>query len=130
VAQNSVALRDIGVASSSSTFFRTIGGSFGVSLFGALFSSRVTGTMTSRLGASGSQAIAGHAQLTPGMLSQLPTPVREAYDHAVANGVHSIFLWGGIVSVVGIVVAVFLQEVPLRATPKPSDAESQVAVEV
>ena len=130
VAQNSVALRDIGVASSSSTFFRTIGGSFGVSLFGALFSSRVTGTMTSRLGAGGSQAIAGHAQLTPGMLSHLPTPVREAYDHAVANGVHSIFLWGAIVSVVGIVVAVFLQEVPLRATPTASDAEPQVAVEV
>jgi hypothetical protein len=130
VAQNSVALRDIGVASSSSTFFRTIGGSFGVSLFGALFTSRVTDTMTSRLGASGGQAIAGHAQLSPGMLIHLPTPVREAYDHAVANGVHGIFLWGAIVSVAGIVIALFLQEVPLRATPKASDAESQVAVEV
>jgi EmrB/QacA subfamily drug resistance transporter len=130
VAQNSVALRDIGVASSSSTFFRTIGGSFGVSLFGALFSSRVTQTMTERLGVSGSKAIAGHAQLTPGMLTHLPTPVREAYDHAVADGVHSIFLWGAVISVAGIAVAVFLQEVPLRATPKPSDAEPQVAVEV
>jgi hypothetical protein len=86
--------------------------------------------MTERLGVSGSKAIAGHAQLTPGMLTHLPTPVREAYDHAVADGVHSIFLWGAVISVAGIAVAVFLQEVPLRATPKPSDAEPQVAVEV
>jgi EmrB/QacA subfamily drug resistance transporter len=122
VAQNSVPLRDIGVASSSSTFFRTIGGSFGVSLFGALFSSRVTHTMTDRLGAAGGTAVAGHAQLTPGMLGTLPAPVRDAYDHAVSSGVQSIFLWGALISVIGIGVAVFLQEVPLRATPKAADA--------
>ena len=122
VAQNSVPLKDIGVASSSSTFFRSIGGSFGVSLFGALFSSRVTATMAQRLGAGGTQAVDGHAQLSPAMLVHLPAPVRDAYDHAVTNGVHSIFLWGALISVAGIAVAVFLQEVPLRATPKPSEA--------
>ncbi|MFC1430823.1 MDR family MFS transporter [Streptacidiphilus sp. N1-3] len=128
VAQNSVPLRDIGVASSSSTFFRSIGGSFGVSLFGALFSSRVTSTMAQRLGASGSQAVDGHAQLSPAMLGRLPAPVRDAYDHAVAGGVHSIFLWGALFSVAGIVVAVFLEEVPLRATPGAA-AETAGAVQ-
>jgi hypothetical protein len=133
VAQNSVPLKDIGVASSSSTFFRSIGGSFGVSLFGALFTSRVTDTMTQRLGASGGQAVAGHAQLSPAMLGSLPAPVRDAYDHAVTSGVHGIFLWGALISVAGIAVAVFLEEVPLRATPKPTeatDAEPALAVEV
>ena len=131
VAQNSVPLKDIGVASSSSTFFRSIGGSFGVSLFGALFSSRVTDTMAQRLGASGSQAVDGHAQLSPAMLGNLPAPVRDAYDHAVTSGVHSIFLWGALISVAGIVVAVFLEEVPLRATPKPTEAgEAQPALAV
>ncbi|MFC1418304.1 MDR family MFS transporter [Streptacidiphilus cavernicola] len=122
VAQNSVPLKDIGVASSSSTFFRSIGGSFGVSLFGALFSSRVTHTMAQRLGAGGTKAVDGHAQLSPAMLGQLPAPVRDAYDHAVTDGVHSIFLWGALISVAGIAVSFFLQEVPLRATPKPSGA--------
>ncbi|MEZ0091463.1 DHA2 family efflux MFS transporter permease subunit [Streptacidiphilus sp. EB129] len=130
VAQNSVALRDLGVASSSSTFFRTIGGSFGVSLFGALFSDRVAGTMTSRLGAGGGQVVAGHAQLSPAMLGHLPAPVRDAYDHAVASGVHSIFLWGALVSAVGIAVSAFLVEVPLRATPKAApEAAPTMAVE-
>ncbi|MEY9962079.1 EmrB/QacA subfamily drug resistance transporter [Streptacidiphilus sp. MAP12-16] len=120
VAQNSVALRDIGVASSSSTFFRTIGGSFGVSLFGALFSSRVTHTMSARLGTGGGKAVAGHAQLTPAMLGHLPAPVRDAYNHAVASGVQSIFLWGALISAVGIALAVFLVEVPLRSAPEPA----------
>ena len=42
IAQNSVEQKDLGVASSASTFFRSIGGSFGVSLFGAVFNHQLT----------------------------------------------------------------------------------------
>ncbi|AXI81474.1 MDR family MFS transporter [Peterkaempfera bronchialis] len=114
VAQNSVELKDMGVASSTATLFRTIGGSFGVALFGALFTNRVTGTMKDMLGASGGKATEQTTQITPTVLRTLPAPFQNAYHHAISNGIHSVFLWGAVVSVVGIAAAVFLKEVPLR----------------
>ena len=47
IAQNSVAQKDIGVASTAATFFRSIGGSFGVALFGEIFVRRFKGDLTS-----------------------------------------------------------------------------------
>ncbi|MFC5663440.1 MDR family MFS transporter [Kitasatospora misakiensis] len=122
VAQNSVELKDMGVASSTATLFRTIGGSFGVALFGALFNSRVTETMKERLGsaggAGGSQG-GDPAQLSPAALKALPAPVQDAYHHAVANGMHTVFLWGAAVAVISVAAAVFMREVPLRGAGAP-----------
>ncbi len=122
VAQNSVELKDMGVASSTATLFRTIGGSFGVALFGALFNSRVTETMNERLGsaagAGGSQG-GDPAQLSPAALKALPAPVQDAYHHAVANGMHTVFLWGAAAAVIAVAAAVFMREVPLRGAGTP-----------
>ncbi|MGW6917106.1 MDR family MFS transporter [Kitasatospora sp. NPDC054939] len=120
VAQNSVELKDMGVASSTATLFRTIGGSFGVALFGALFNSRVTATMEERLGSTAGAGVQGDpAQMTPGALRALPEPVQDAYHHAVANGMHSVFLWSAAVAVIAIAAALFLREVPLRSAGDP-----------
>ena len=48
-AQNAVPYRLLGVATSGSTLFRQIGGSIGVSLFGAIFSNRLADELASRL---------------------------------------------------------------------------------
>jgi MFS family permease len=125
IAQNSVEMKDMGVGSSTSTLFRTIGGSFGVSLFGAIFTHQVTATMAARLGAAGSAVTSGSAQLDPAGLAKLPKVVKDAYLHAVANGTHHVFVWGALISVVGFVAAWFVKEIPLRgAAPKPA-AEAQ-----
>ncbi|MFJ2777463.1 MULTISPECIES: MDR family MFS transporter [unclassified Kitasatospora] len=123
VAQNSVELKDMGVASSTATLFRTIGGSFGVALFGALFNNRVTATMKERLGdaASGGGAQADPGQMSPAALRALPAPVQDAYHHAVANGMHTVFLWGAGVAVIAIAAAVFMREVPLRGAGTPPE---------
>ncbi|MFE2284145.1 MDR family MFS transporter [Streptomyces sp. NPDC059443] len=113
VAQNSVEMKDMGVASSSATLFRTLGGSFGVALMGSLFTSRVTSTMTDRLGPAAATK-AGSAQLDAASLAKLPEAVRDAYQHAVAAGTHSAFLLGAGVAVLGFVAAWFVKEVPLR----------------
>ncbi|MGW9068760.1 DHA2 family efflux MFS transporter permease subunit [Streptomyces yangpuensis] len=127
VAQNSVEMKDMGVASSSATLFRTLGGSFGVALMGSLFASRVTDTMSERLGPEAAGA-AGSAQLDAASLAKLPEAVREAYQHAVAAGTHSAFLLGAAVGVLGFLAAWFVKEVPLRgAGPSPADAESAPA---
>ncbi|MET3983199.1 MDR family MFS transporter [Streptomyces sp. PvR034] len=113
VAQNSVEMKDMGVASSSATLFRTLGGSFGVALMGSLFTSQVTQTMTDRLGPAAA-AKSGSAQLDAAHLAQLPPVVREAYQHAVAAGTHSAFLLGAGIALIGFIAAWFVKEVPLR----------------
>ncbi|WP_455353646.1 MDR family MFS transporter [Streptomyces sp. SYSU K217416] len=118
VAQNSVEMKDMGVASSSATLFRTLGSSFGVSIMGAIFTTRVQDTMAER-GAAG--ATEGSAQLDAASLAKLPDAVREAYQHAVAAGIHSAFLVGAAIAVIGFAAAWFVKEVPLRgAGPVPA----------
>ncbi|MET8679248.1 MDR family MFS transporter [Streptomyces sp. NPDC004647] len=121
VAQNSVEMKDMGVGSSSATLFRTLGGSFGVAIFGAIFNNQVSATMSARAGEHGAQATAGTAQLDPKSLAQLPAGIKDAYLHAVANGTQHIFLWGAAISVIAVAAAWFVEEVPLRGAAKPAE---------
>jgi EmrB/QacA subfamily drug resistance transporter len=131
VAQNSVELKDIGVASSTTTLARTLGSSFGVSVMGALFNHRVQDVMAQRAGALGSKITEQSAQLDAKSLQQLPAVVREAYQHAVSAGTHAAFLLGSAVAVIVLVAALFVKEVPLRGTgpaPAAQSPESDAAV--
>ncbi|MGW3571534.1 MDR family MFS transporter [Streptomyces sp. NPDC000941] len=120
IAQNSVEMKDMGVGSSSATLFRTLGGSFGVSILGVLFTNQVKDTMIDRVGEKGAAVTSGGANLDPAMLPKLPADIRDAYTHAVANGAHQVFLWGAVIAVVGFLAAWFIKEVPLRGSgPKP-----------
>ncbi|MEV5972871.1 MDR family MFS transporter [Streptomyces sp. NPDC051921] len=116
VAQNSVEMKDMGVASSSTTLFRTLGSSFGVAIMGALFNHQVQSEMAAR---GGGAATARSAQLDAASLAKLPAALREAYQHAVAAGTHSAFLVGSAVAVLGFVLAFFVKEVALRGTGLP-----------
>jgi EmrB/QacA subfamily drug resistance transporter len=131
IAQNSVQMRDIGVGSSSATLFRTIGGSFGVSLFGALFTHKIQDTMSSSAGAAGSAATKAGAQLAPATIAKMPTAIKDAYFHAVASGTHTVFLWGAVVSVIGFAAAWFIVETPLRgAGPKAAEKTPEEGLEL
>lgn len=127
VAQNSVEMKDMGVASSSTTLFRTLGSSFGVAIMGALFNHRVQDVMSERAGAIGSKLTEKSAQLDAASLAKLPAEAREAYQHAVSSGTHSAFLLGSVVAVLALVAAVFVKEVPLKGAgagaPKPGEDE-------
>ncbi|AZS85824.1 DHA2 family efflux MFS transporter permease subunit [Streptomyces griseoviridis] len=128
VAQNSVDMKDMGVASSSTTLFRTLGSSFGVAVMGALFNNRVQDVMSERAGSLGSKITEKSAQLDAASLAKLPAAAREAYQHAVSSGTHSAFLLGSVVAVLALVAAVFVKEVALRgAGPKTDDESAQDA---
>ncbi|MGW5659717.1 MDR family MFS transporter [Streptomyces sp. NPDC003758] len=114
VAQNSVEMRDMGVASSTTTLARTLGSSFGVAIMGALVNNRVQHVMAERAGALGSKITEQSAQLDAKSLQKLPAAAREAYQHAVSAGTHSAFLLGAVVAVLALAAAVFVKEVPLR----------------
>ncbi|KIZ19770.1 transporter [Streptomyces natalensis ATCC 27448] len=130
VAQNSVEMKDMGVGSSSATLFRTIGGSFGVAILGAIFTDQVKTVMVERLGAAaGSKMSGAGAQMDPKSLPKLPPAVKDAYAHAVATGTHQVFLWGAAISVVGFAAAWFLKEVPLRGGPSAKSDDNGAAPE-
>ncbi|MFJ8933636.1 MDR family MFS transporter [Streptomyces sp. NPDC102364] len=125
VAQNSVEMKDMGVASSSTTLFRTLGSSFGVAIMGALFNNRVQDVMAEKAGALGGKVTEQSAQLDAASLAKLPEQAREAYQFAVSSGTHSAFLLGSVVALASLLAAVFVKEVVLRGaapTAGPEDA--------
>ncbi|MEV8097751.1 MDR family MFS transporter [Kitasatospora sp. NPDC085879] len=111
VAQNSVDLKDLGVASSSAALFRTIGGSLGVALFGALSAHRVDGVMKAAVPGF---SPAGGSETGPGGLRQLPSPVLTAYQHGLSAGIHTVFTWAGLIGLVAVAASLIIREVPLR----------------
>ncbi|MDP9844259.1 MDR family MFS transporter [Streptosporangium lutulentum] len=115
IAQNSVEQKDLGVASSASTFFRSIGGSFGVSLFGAIFNNQLTSSLTDRLGpAVGDRLATGGGQFDPAAMRQLPPAVRAGFLESLATSISSVFWWAILFAVVVPIATAFIREIPLR----------------
>jgi len=128
IAQNSVGPRDMGVASSTNMFFRSVGGSFGVSVFGAIFTSRLRDALT----AGGAPAEAGTlsgggGNLDPATLHTLPAPVRDGYLHAVAHATQGVFGWAVLFGVAAFALAWAIRAVPLRGhNPRPPAQEDEL----
>ncbi|MCA2221821.1 MDR family MFS transporter [Nonomuraea aurantiaca] len=122
IAQNSLALRDMGAGTGVSTFLRNMGSSLGVSLLGAVYTSHLTDTLT------GTPAVAAQAaSMTPQLLRRLPEAVQNLFQQAVTNGITALFTWGAVVAAIGIVAALFIRQVPLRgaATPQAAQAKAE-----
>ncbi|MFF3441659.1 MDR family MFS transporter [Streptosporangium sp. NPDC002721] len=129
IAQNSVEQKDLGVASSASTFFRSIGGSFGVSLFGAVFNNHLTESLESKLGAAGERLASGGAQFDPAALHKLPAGVRVGFLESLAESISGVFWWAILFAVAVPLLAAFIKEVPLRGGPEaPEEARPPVPV--
>jgi EmrB/QacA subfamily drug resistance transporter len=116
--QNSAGFQDLGAATSGVTFFRSIGGSFGVSVFGAIFSNRLASELTAALRGvtlpKGFSIVT--AQANPAVLERLPAVIRDGVLHAYSLALHPVFLWAIPVAGIAFVLSWFLREVPLRAT--------------
>ena len=119
--QNAVAYEDLGSATSGVTFFRQIGGSFGVAVFGSIFSNQLAGHVAdlARILPPGFDPAA--VQGNPGLLDRYPVAVKNAVLHAYAESIDSVFFWAVPVAAVAFVLTWFLREVPLRATSRTPD---------
>nr|WP_245930062.1 MDR family MFS transporter [Allonocardiopsis opalescens] len=129
VVQNSADYADLGVATSGATFFRSIGSSFGVAVFGTVFSNGLAANIRS--------ATAGHP-LPPGFdpsavqsdasaLDALPPDVQAGLLHAYALSIDKVFLSAIPPVAVAFVLALLLKEVPLRRTRDSGDLGSGLA---
>jgi len=126
IAQNSVAMRDIGSATAATTFMRSIGGSIGVSMLGALYAHRIAATLTHALGAANPLGHGG-GQLSPAVVRTMPPAVLGALRHAITHGVKGVFGWAALICVTGIVIAAFIKQVPLRGSGRaPAAAAAPV----
>src|SRR5579884_1534233 len=112
--QNAVNYRDLGTATSVSTFFRSIGGSFGVAIFGTIFANTLATNLTKVLppGVGSAALSGGHA--SPADLAKLPPALHNAIIHAYSQSLDSVFLSGVPILLAAFVLAWFLKEVPLR----------------
>jgi EmrB/QacA subfamily drug resistance transporter len=118
--QNSSDYADLGAATSAATFFRTIGGAFGVSIFGAIFANRLAVEM--------GDTLRGHvlppgfnpasATTDPEALRGLPADLHAAIVHAYALALQPVFLIAVPIALVAFVLSWFLREVPLREVPQ------------
>jgi len=132
VVQNSVDRSDMGVATSSVAFFRSMGGSFGTALFGAILSSRLAVHIAEAMqglpaGAGQGGAKVGEVANNVQMIKSLPEPVHSLVTGAFSASLHDTFLAAVPLVGIALVVALFLKEVPLSeriAAPAPAAPET------
>ncbi|MFE7772577.1 DHA2 family efflux MFS transporter permease subunit [Streptomyces sp. NPDC057445] len=128
-AQNSVSYADLGVATSGSTFFRSIGASFGVAVFGTIFANLLNAKLA--------DALAGH-RLPPGVgpeqvaadpraVAQLPPGLRQMVLHAYSTSITDVFLYAAPIVLVAFVVAWFLREDKLRGSVTAPEVSETLA---
>lgn len=124
--QNAVGYEDLGVATSGATFFRSIGASFGVAVFGTIFTNRLTGKLQAALSGRSLPpgTDAGSLAADPRALGRLPADLRPAVLDAYSNSITDVFLYAVPVVLVAFLFAWFLREDPLRGSvtaPDPSE---------
>jgi EmrB/QacA subfamily drug resistance transporter len=120
--QNAVGYDDLGAATSGATFFRSIGGSFGVAVFGAVFSARLSANVAHYL--AGQQlppGFSGTAGASPEALKALPAAVHTGYIEAYAASLQTVFLIAVPIAAVAFLLTWLLPEVPLRTTTTAVD---------
>ncbi|AMB59713.1 MDR family MFS transporter [Microterricola viridarii] len=114
VVQNAVDPDMVGTATSTNNYFREVGASLGVAIFGAMFASRLSEKLTAIFTDSGA-ADAGNATATldPQTLATLPDPVRDAIVTAYADSLAPVFWYLIPFILIAFVFALFLKQVPL-----------------
>ena len=112
--QNNTSQADLGAASSIVAFFRSIGGSVGVSVLGALLAHQVSGKVVAGLADLGIDA--GHESGAIPDLDALPAPVRALYETAFGEATGHVFLAAVPFAVLALVLVLLIREVPLRTT--------------
>ena len=137
--QNSVDMRDMGVATSSNTFFRSLGAVFGTALFGSILTNRIAHYMQSgftELVQKNPDAVAGFdpAKLkaltnNSALIKQLPADIQQTVLQSFVNSFHFVFFTAAPVTLTGVFLALALKEIPLRTNEDYKKAKDDAAGE-
>jgi EmrB/QacA subfamily drug resistance transporter len=124
VVQNTVDVRDIGAASGVVSFFRSLGGTVGIAVLGAVLASRVSDKIAEGLQRAGIKATGGSATLD---IEHLPPAIQGIVRNAYADATGRIFLIAAVVTVVTLVAVWLMPETELRTTVAKNSSEKPVS---
>jgi EmrB/QacA subfamily drug resistance transporter len=108
--QNAVERRELGIATASANLFRSLGGSVGVAVFGAIFAGRLDGPVDAHT-----------LQASPEALHALPASAQDGIAQAVAHALQTVFLVAAPIALVALAIVLALKEVPLRSAQPPAE---------
>jgi EmrB/QacA subfamily drug resistance transporter len=124
VVQNAVPYSELGVATSGATFFRSIGGSFGTAVFGAIFSNVLVGNLVKHLGTSHLPAGLSISGITPAVLNKLPPAVHHDISAAIAQSVQTVFIIAAPIALIAFASAWLIPQLELRRAIGSSQPEA------
>ncbi|WP_329165644.1 MDR family MFS transporter [Streptomyces sp. NBC_01267] len=132
--QNAVSYQDLGVATSGATFFRSIGASFGVAIFGTIFTTRLHDKLVAALAGRPLPpgVSAERLEADPRAITALPPQLRPQVLHAYASSITDVFLYAVPVVLLAFAVSWFLKEDKLRGsvtTPEVTETLASNPVE-
>jgi EmrB/QacA subfamily drug resistance transporter len=119
IVQNGVPHSELGVATSGATFFRSIGGSFGTAIFGAIFSNVLVGNLASHLHGIHLPTGFSAADATPALLGKLPAVVHAGFVAGYAESIQTVFLVAVPIAALAFVATWFIPQVELKQWPEP-----------
>jgi EmrB/QacA subfamily drug resistance transporter len=119
IVQNAVPHSELGVATSGATFFRSIGGSFGTAIFGAIFSNVLVGNLASQLHGVRLPGGFSPAGVTPALLNRLPAFVHHAIIEAYAHSIQTVFIVAVPIAVLAFLATWLIPQVELKSWSAP-----------
>jgi len=122
--QNSVEFKDLGAATAGANFFRSMGGSFGTAVFGALYVNVLPGKLVTQYARIGIHLDPRHVPttFTYDMLRHLPIAQVYAIVHAIAGAIKEVYFWAIPFSVLAVILSLTLPEVKLRTAHPQGEA--------
>ena len=123
--QNAASLKDLGAATGAVTFFRSLGGTMGVSVLGAVLAIRVHESIAAHLAQAGIKTTGGAEDSLN--LAALPQAAQQIVRAAYGDATGHIFLISAMIAGVGVIAALLLPKVMLRNTIDLPDEQAPAA---
>ncbi|MEU3838833.1 MDR family MFS transporter [Streptomyces sp. NPDC028635] len=120
---NSAAPRDMGAATGTGTLVRTLGGSLGVAVLGAVQGSRMGDVLAERLGSEAAGRLTTGGELTPALLKDMSAGARDAVEEAVSSGLHGVVVGAAVLSAIAFATAWFTRVAPAADVKAPGTAD-------
>ncbi|MFF5159998.1 MDR family MFS transporter [Streptomyces sp. NPDC000348] len=116
---NNAAPRDMGAATGTVTLVRTLGGSLGVAVLGAVQSNRMGDVLAERLGSEAEDGLPAGGELTPALLKDMSAGARDAVAEAVSSGLHGVVVGAAVLSAIAFATAWFIRAAPAADATVP-----------
>ncbi|MGH3296742.1 MAG: MDR family MFS transporter [Trebonia sp.] len=127
IVQNGVPHSELGVATSGASFFRSVGGSFGTAIFGAIFANVLVGNLASHLHGVSLPAGFSASDVTPAALGHLPAAVHAGFVSGYSESIQTVFLIAVPIALLAFLATWLIPQVELRRWAAPAASAAPTA---